>query len=58
MENNKSHILVVDDDNRIRDLLKEYLTEKKYMVSTSDNAENAKMKIAQFKFDLIDELKL
>ena len=53
MENNKSHILVVDDDNRIRDLLKEYLTEKKYMVSTSDNAENAKMKIAQFKFDLI-----
>mgnify|MGYP001264232582 CR=1 FL=1 len=53
MENNKSHILVVDDDNRIRDLLKEYLTEKKYMVSTSNNAENAKMKIAQFKFDLI-----
>ncbi len=25
MENNKAHILVVDDDNRIRDLLKEYL---------------------------------
>ena len=53
MENNKIHILVVDDDNRIRDLLKEYLTEKDYVVSTSDNAENAKIKIAQFKFDLI-----
>ena len=47
------HILVVDDDNRIRDLLKEYLTEKDYIVSTSDNAENAKIKITQFKFDLI-----
>ena len=53
MENKKIHILVVDDDNRIRDLLKEYLTEKDYIVSTSDNAENAKIKITQFKFDLI-----
>ena len=53
MENNKIHILVVDDDNRIRDLLKEYLTEKNYIVSTSDNAENAKIKITQFDFDLI-----
>ena len=53
MENNKIHILVVDDDNRIRDLLKEYLTEKNYIVSTSDNAENAKIKITQFKFDLM-----
>ena len=53
MENNKIHILVVDDDNRIRDLLKEYLNEKDYIVSTSDNAENAKIKITQFRFDLI-----
>jgi len=53
MKNNKLHILVVDDDNRIRDLLREYLSEKNYIVSTSDNAENAKMKIKQFKFDLI-----
>ena len=53
MENNKIHILVVDDDNRIRDLLKEYLTDKNYIVSTSDNAENAKIKITQFDFDLI-----
>ena len=53
MENNKIHILVVDDDNRIRDLLKEYLSENQYIVSTSENAENAKMKLTQFKFDLI-----
>jgi len=53
MENNKTHILIVDDDNRIRDLLKEYLNENDYIISTSENAENAKIKLAQFKFDLI-----
>ena len=53
MENSKIHILVVDDDNRIRDLLKEYLNDNNYIVTTSDNAENAKIKISQFKFDLI-----
>ena len=53
MENNNIHILIVDDDNRIRDLLKEYLNENSYIVSTSENAENAKIKLEQFKFDLI-----
>ena len=53
MENNKIHILVVDDDNRIRDLLKEYLKENNYIVSTAEEAENAKIKIKHFKFDLI-----
>ena len=53
MENNKIHILIVDDDNRIRDLLKEYLKENDYMVSTSENAENAKIKLTHFKFDII-----
>jgi len=53
MENNKTHILIVDDDNRIRDLLKEYLNENDYIISTSENAENAKIKLTQFKFDLI-----
>ena len=53
MENNKTHILIVDDDNRIRDLLKEYLKDNSYMVSTSENAENAKIKLSHFKFDLI-----
>ena len=53
MENNKKHILIVDDDNRIRDLLKEYLTENNYTVSTSEDAEDAKIKISYLKFDLI-----
>ena len=53
MENNKPHILIVDDDDRIRYLLKEYLNENNFIVSTSENAENAKIKITQFKFDLI-----
>ena len=53
MENNKKHILIVDDDNRIRELLKEYLRENDYIVSTSENAENAKIKLTHFKFDLI-----
>ena len=53
MENRKKHILVVDDDNRIRDLLKEYLNENDYIVSTSEDAINAKIKVSQFKFDLI-----
>ena len=53
MENNKTHILIVDDDNRIRNLLKEYLKKNNYIVSTSENAENAKIKLTHFKFDLI-----
>ncbi|OUX38711.1 MAG: DNA-binding response regulator [Candidatus Pelagibacter sp. TMED273] len=53
MKNNTFHILVVDDDNRIRALLKEYLSEKGYIISTSNSAENAKIKIDLLKFDLI-----
>ncbi len=53
MENNKIHILVVDDDDRIRNLLKDYLSENKYIVSTAENAEQAKLKIGYLKFDLI-----
>ena len=54
MENiNKKHILVVDDDDRIRDLIKEYLEEKNFIVSTAINAEMTKNKILDFKFDLI-----
>ena len=53
MENNKIHILVVDDDDRIRYLLKEYLNEYNYIVSTSEDAINAKIKLTHFKFDLI-----
>jgi len=53
MDNKKTHILVVDDDDRIRNLLKEYLNENEYIVSTAENAENAKFKLTQFKFDLL-----
>ena len=53
MENNSLHILVVDDDDRIRSLLKDYLSENKYIVSTAENAEEAKKKIEIFNFDII-----
>ena len=53
MENSKSHILVVDDDNRIRDLLKDYLFENNYIVSTAENADQAKERLEIIKFDII-----
>ena len=53
MENKKNHILVVDDDNRIRDLLKDFLTENNYIVSTAENAIQAKKKLEYLKFDII-----
>ena len=53
MENNKLHILVVDDDDRIRDLLKDYLSENNYIVSTAENAIQAKNKLDYLKFDLL-----
>ena len=53
MEKIKYHILVVDDDDRIRDLVKEYLIENNLAVSTSNSSEEAKIKLDYFKFDLI-----
>ena len=53
MEKIKYHILVVDDDDRIRELVKEYLKENKFVVSTANSAEEAKIKLGYFKFDLI-----
>ena len=53
MENKLTHILVVDDDDRIRILLKEYLNENKFTVSTAVDSEDAKEKIKIFKFDMI-----
>ena len=53
MENNKLHILVVDDDDRIRNLLKDFLSDNNYIVSTAENAEGAKEKIDYIKFDII-----
>ena len=53
MEKNKFHILVVDDDDKIRSLIKQFLIEKDFIVSTAMNAEEAKTKIDTFNFNLI-----
>ena len=53
MDNFKAHILVVDDDDGIRSLVKKYLNEKSYLVSTANSAEDASKKIKIIKFDLI-----
>ncbi len=53
MEKNKFHILVVDDDDKIRDLVKQFLTEKGFIVSTAKDSEDAKSKINTFHFNLI-----
>ena len=53
MEKNKNHILIVDDDDRIRSLLKDYLDNNGYIVSTAENAEQAKNKLKYLKFDII-----
>ena len=48
-----AHILVVDDDDGIRHLVKKYLNENNFLVTTSDSAENAEEKTMIIKFDLI-----
>tara|TARA_S200000501_G_scaffold377749_1_gene437296 strand:- start:145 stop:822 length:678 start_codon:yes stop_codon:yes gene_type:complete len=53
MEKNKYHILVVDDDNKIKELIKQFLVEKGLIVSTASNAIEAKEKIEFFNFHLI-----
>ena len=53
MKKYKAHILIVDDDDRIRELVKQYLNENGYLITTANSAENAKEKIAVIKFDII-----
>ena len=53
MEKNKLHVLVVDDDNKIRDLIKQFLSENGFIVSTAANAEEAKSKVDIFNFNLM-----
>ena len=53
MDNFIAHILVVDDDEGIRSLVKKYLNENEFLVTTADSAEDAKEKIKMIKFDLI-----
>jgi len=53
MDNPIAHVLVVDDDSGIRTLVKKYLNENKFYVTTAKNAEDANEKIQIIKFDLI-----
>ena len=48
-----AHILVVDDDDGIRSLVKQYLNKYNFLITTSNSAENAEKKISIIKFDLI-----
>ena len=49
----EAHILVVDDDKGIRELVKEYLDRNNFITSTAENAESAAKKTKIIKFDLI-----
>ena len=53
MDDFLAHILVVDDDEGIRSLVKKYLNENKYLITTADSAEDAFKKVRIIKFDLI-----
>jgi len=53
MNKNTFHILVVDDDDRIRDLVKQYLEKYSFLVTTAKDAYNAKKKLEILKFDIL-----
>ena len=53
MNRNTFHILVVDDDDRIRELVKQYLEENHFLVTTATDALDAKKKIGIIKFDIL-----
>ena len=53
MDKFKAHILLVDDDEGIRSLVKKYLNENNFIVTTADSAENATEKVKIIKFDLV-----
>ena len=53
MKEFEAHILIVDDDNGIRELVKEYLDQNNFITSTAIDAEDAAQKTKQIKFDLI-----
>ena len=53
MNKNKFHILIVDDDDRIRELVKEYLVENNFLVTTAKDSFDAKKKLEILKFDIL-----
>ena len=52
MNNFIAHIFVVDDDDGIRTLVKKYLNENNFLVTTANSAEDAAEKVKVIKFDL------
>ena len=53
MNKNVFHILVVDDDDRIRELVKQYLEENNFLIKTAKDVLDAKKKLAIIRFDII-----
>ena len=53
MENNSAHILVVDDDNRIRLLLQRFLRDNEFYVSVAKDAASAREMLKEYRFDLL-----
>ena len=49
----EAHIMGVDDEDGIRNLVKKYLNENNFLVTTANNAEDAEEKVKVIKFDLI-----
>ena len=53
MSKNIFHILVVDDDDRIRELVKQYLVKNQFLVTTARDVNDAKKKLEIIKFDIL-----
>ncbi|MBL41986.1 MAG: DNA-binding response regulator [Rhodospirillaceae bacterium] len=53
LNNYDDHLLIVDDDNRIRELIKDYLLEQSFYISTASSAVEARIKLKNFSFSLI-----
>ncbi len=53
MKKFEAHILIVDDDEGIRNLVKKYLNEHNFLITTADSAEDAEEKTKIIKFDLV-----
>ena len=53
MDHNQAHILIVDDDERIRNLLQKFLLRNDFFVSTARDAAHARRLLASIEFDMI-----
>lgn len=53
MQDDTAHLLVIDDDTRLRDLLRRYLSEQGFRVTTATDAADARAKLRSLTFDLL-----